>query len=262
VWQEQQTIAPERLEPGPEGEVVPVSFRLPVDAPPTRSDDPNDKIVWRLEASASLAGIDYDEQFEVPVAVALPGKTPAREAEAASVAAPARPETSGILVEPLPEGGTRFVLPRCRNIRVILVTALFSGIFCAGTAIFFVLVPWDLRRNPFEVFVGSVFGVVLVPLTLLMLLITLFTIFLRTSVVAGPAGLAITRRLLGLSWSSAASTREIGGITLSVGLQIGMTPYYDLKIARATGRPLTISAMLRDKREAEWLAAEIRRSLR
>src|SRR5947208_8578977 len=54
VWQEQQTIAPEGLQPGPEGEVVPVSFRLPFDAPPTRSDDPNDKIVWRLEASASL----------------------------------------------------------------------------------------------------------------------------------------------------------------------------------------------------------------
>ncbi len=45
-------------------------------------------------------------------------------------------------------------------------------------------------------------------------------------------------------------------------MQVGMIPYYDLKIGRATGRPLTISTMLRDKREAEWLAAEIKRSLR
>ena len=255
VWQEEQTVGRESLEPGPDGENVPVSFRLPFDAPPTRSDNPNDRIVWRLEASARLAGVDYDEQFEIPVAPAPPGATPADDPRTTPGSAPARPETSRILVEPVAEGGTRFVLPPCRNIRAILVTALFSGIFCGAAVLFFVLVPWDLHRNPFGVFVTGVIGVVLV-------LITLFTIFLRTSVVAGPSGLAITSRLLGLSWSSAAPTREIGDITLRVGMQVGMTPYYDLKIGRATGRPLTISTMLRDKREAEWLAAEIKRSLR
>jgi len=262
VWQEEQTVGRERLEPGPDGENIPVSFRLPFDAPPTRSDNPNDRIVWRLEASAPLAGVDYDEQFEIPVAPAPPGTIPEAEARTTSSRAPARPETSGILVEPVPEGGTRFVLPRCRNIKAILVTALFSGIFCGAAALFFVLVPWDLHRNPFGVFVGGVIGVVLVPFTLLMVLITLYTIFLRTSVVAGPTGLALNSSLLGLTWSSATPTREIGDITLKVGMQVGTTPYYDLKIARATGRPLTISTMLRDKREAEWLAAEIKRSLR
>ncbi len=140
VWQEEQMVARESLEPGPDGEIVPVSFILPFDAPPTKNDNPNDRIVWRLEASARLAGVDYDEQFEVPVAPALPGKLPPRDAQTASVRVPARPETSGILVEPVPEGGTRFVLPPCRNIRAILVTALFSAIFCAGAALFFVLV--------------------------------------------------------------------------------------------------------------------------
>jgi hypothetical protein len=235
---------------------------MPFDAPPTRSDNPSDRIVWRLEASARLAGVDYDEQFEIPVAPAPPGTIPEAEARTTPASAPRRPETSGILVEPVPEGGTRFVLPPCRNIRAILVTALFSGIFCGAAVLFFVLVPWDLHTNPFGVFVVGVIGVVLVPFTLLMMLITLYTIFLRTSIVAGPLGLTITSHLLALSWSSATPTREIGDITLKVGMQVGTSPYYDLKIARAAGRPVTISTMLRDKREAEWLAAEIKRSLR
>ncbi len=85
---------------------------------------------------------------------------------------------------------------------------------------------------------------------------------MHTSVVANAAGLAIVYRLLGLSWSLKAHSGEIGDIALNVGMQVGMTPYYDLKITRATGRALTVSAMLRDKREAEWLAAEINKALR
>ena len=260
VWQEEQTVAREGLEPGPEGEVVPVSFRLPLDAPPTRTDNPNDRIVWRLEARAHLAGVNYDEQFEVPVSPAPRGTAPA--APPAAATAPSRPETSRIVVEPCPEGGTRFVLPAGRNIRATLVIALFACIFCGGGGLFFYLVRSGLRGNLFGLLVTGVIGVVLVPFTFLLVLITLYIGFLRTSVVAGPAGLAITFHLLGLSWSVRAPSAEIGDITLKVGMQVGMIPYYDLKIARATGRPITISSTLRVKREAEWLAPEIKKSLR
>jgi hypothetical protein len=132
VWQEEQTVARENLQPGPEGEVVPVSFRLPIDAPPTRSDNPNDRIVWRLEARARLAGVDYDERFEVPVAAAPPGKAPSLVRQTGAIPAPTRPETSRIIVEPCPDGGTRFVLPAGRNIKATLVMALFAAISAAA----------------------------------------------------------------------------------------------------------------------------------
>ncbi len=262
VWQEEQTVAREGLEPGPDGEVIPVSFRLPVDAPPTRSDNPNDRIVWRLEARARLAGVDYDERFEVPVSAAPPGESTSRDQQSGAVPAPTRPETSRIIVEPCPEGGTRFVLPAGRNIKATLVMALFASIFCGGGGLFLFLVRSGLRGNVFGIIVGSVIGIVLVPVTLLLILITLHTGFLRTSVWAGPAGLTIASRLLGLSWTLRAPSGEIGDIALKVGMQVGMTPYYDLKIGRANVRALTIAAMLRDKREAEWLAAEIKAALR
>jgi hypothetical protein len=262
VWQEEQTVAREALEPGPDGEVVPVSFRLPFDAPPTRSDNPADRILWRLQARARLAGVDYDELFEVPVAAAPPGKAPSLDPRPGTAAAPSRPETSRIIVEADPEGGTRFVLPAGRNARATLVLALFAFIFVGGGALFFYLVRSGLRENVFGLFVTGVIGIVIAPFTLLLVLLTVYTGFLRASVTAGPAGLAITSRLLGLSWTLRAPRADCGDVALSIGMQVGTTPYYDLKIARRADRPLTISARLRDKREAEWLAAEITRALR
>jgi hypothetical protein len=58
VWQDEQTVARESLEPGPEGAVVPFSFELPLDASPTRYDTPGDTVLWRLEARARLSGVD------------------------------------------------------------------------------------------------------------------------------------------------------------------------------------------------------------
>ena len=256
VWQEERTVGREALEPGPEGESVPVSFRLPFDAPPTRGDNPDDRILWRLEARARLAGVDYDEMFEVPVAAALPGKEPARAQQDAPVSAPARPETSRIVVEPDPAGGTRFLLPGGRNVEATLVVAFFTMLFAGGAGLFF-----SLSGSALD-FVGLVIGGVVAGFTLLLVFLTLCSAFLRTTVVAGPAGLAVTSHLLGLSWTATTPAREVSDIKLSVGMQVGLTPYYDLKIARAGDRPMTIFAALRDKREAEWLAAAMRAALR
>jgi hypothetical protein len=46
-----------------------------------------------------------------------------------------------------------------------------------------------------------------------------------------------------------------------VRMQAGSTPLYDLVIELASGGRATVSAMLRDRREAEWLAGAIRCSL-
>jgi hypothetical protein len=81
-------------------------------------------------------------------------------------------------------------------------------------------------------------------------------------VIASRAGLTIASSVFGLSWHVNVPAAEVGGLKLNVGMQVGMTPYYDLKIARPDARPLTISTMLRDRREAEWLAAEVLKALR
>jgi len=45
---------------------IPVDFTLPTDAAPTQSD-PHHSILWRLQASAQVPGVDFHCQFEIPV---------------------------------------------------------------------------------------------------------------------------------------------------------------------------------------------------
>jgi len=255
-------VSSDAVEAGPEGALVQVSFGLPFDAPPTRADNPRDRILWRLKACARLSGVDYDEVFEVPVSAAPAGAAQADKSRNAPQPAPGRPDASRILIEADPSGGTRFVLPAFRNLKASLVTGLFASIFVGGAVLFFHTIRSALHGSWFGLLVSGAIGIVLVPFTLLLVLVALHTGFVGTRVLVGPAGLAITSRIFGLSWTQSAPADDVGNISLKIGMQVGMVPYYDLKIERRSGRPLTISAMLRDKREAEWLAAEIRKSLR
>ena len=192
VWQEEQTVAREGLEPGPEGAVVPVSFQLPLDAPPTRSDNSDDRILWRLQARARLAGVDYDEQFEVPVAAAPSGTTPAADPQA--VAPAERPESSRIVVEPDPAGGTRFLLPAARNAGAKLVSIFYACLFSGFAALFMILARTQVR-GILAGFIPWVLGIILVPFALVMVLVALHTCLLSTSVTVSSTGVAVKSRV-------------------------------------------------------------------
>jgi hypothetical protein len=55
---------------------------------------------------------------------------------------------------------------------------------------------------------------------------------------------------------------EIAEVTTRIGMQAGSTPYYDLVLVRTDGKRVNAGRGLRDKREAEWLAASMREALR
>jgi hypothetical protein len=46
---------------------IPVAFRLPADAQACDDTDSNNRVLWRLRLSATVPGVDYVSQFEVPV---------------------------------------------------------------------------------------------------------------------------------------------------------------------------------------------------
>lgn len=69
---EEDLWSEERREPwrgsGADGRLrVPVVFDLPPDLPPTEMLPEDDRVLWRLEVSAAMPGVDYAAQFEVPV---------------------------------------------------------------------------------------------------------------------------------------------------------------------------------------------------
>jgi hypothetical protein len=265
VWQDEQTVPPHALLAGPDGPVVPVAFVLPNGAPPTRETNPNDRIVWRLHASAVLPGVDYGGQFEVPVGGGGTGpKAGAGGHDALSIPVPAgaqaRPEASCVVVEPLPEGGTCYLLPAGRHPGAAIGLGAFTLLFGSmPAAILFFMAP----RTGASIFglIPFLFAAVFLGFALLLAFLTLYIAFLSTRVTAAPGRLSITCRLLGLSWTRTLASSDVRELRLKVGMQAGTTPYYDLLVELASGGRATVSAFLRDRREAEWLAGAIRCSL-
>jgi hypothetical protein len=54
---------------------------------------------------------------------------------------------------------------------------------------------------------------------------------------------------------------ELKDIVLKIGMQSGDRLWYDLYAVRTNGRKLDVGGGIRDKREAEWIAAQLRRAL-
>lgn len=52
---------------GKKGTEVPISFEVPADLPPSPPHKTEDRILWELDASAELPGLDYEVSFEIPV---------------------------------------------------------------------------------------------------------------------------------------------------------------------------------------------------
>ena len=68
LWQDVQRVqgqpfrAPARMETH-----IPIAFRISGDAPPSDESDSANRVVWRLQVSADVPGINYESGFDVPV---------------------------------------------------------------------------------------------------------------------------------------------------------------------------------------------------
>jgi hypothetical protein len=68
LWEEAQTVQGVLSRGSAAMEThIPVAFRLPAEVEPYDVTDSTNQIVWRLQATASVPGVDYESQFEVPV---------------------------------------------------------------------------------------------------------------------------------------------------------------------------------------------------
>src|SRR5262249_2563728 len=67
LWQVDKNVSSGAIEPGPLGRAIPVEFELPADALITDHNNLNDQILWLLHAQADVPGVDYKDDFELPV---------------------------------------------------------------------------------------------------------------------------------------------------------------------------------------------------
>ncbi len=80
LWEESKNIPATSLVHGPLDTIIPVEFTIPSDALQTDDDNPNDKIQWSLNVKADVPGVNYSDEFELPVF---------RQAQSAEAPAPA-----------------------------------------------------------------------------------------------------------------------------------------------------------------------------
>ena len=83
------------------GTEVPISFEVPADLPPSPPYETEDRMLWELDASAELSGLDYEVSFEIPVfepedTAAESDGTPASEAEDVTRGAEEDSEDAGL----------------------------------------------------------------------------------------------------------------------------------------------------------------------
>ncbi len=257
LWQEEKRVAGQRGAGGPRDGMVtniPVAFRIPADAAPCDERNANDRIVWRLRASASVPGVDYESMFEVPVfrtaasdappsaeTERLLGEEPSAAAWTQSPDSPIRVTTNG--------SGTEVLFPAGRNRGAALGVVLGAAIWGAVvTAVFVLDAPLVFKA----VFLLGELLIAYAAIRLWFRVVRVTADRQRLSVAVG-LGTPGAPRIV--------PTAEVADVELRIGMQSGERVWYDLYVVRSDGRKFEAGSGIRDKREAEWIAAKLREAL-
>lgn len=260
VWQEEHVVDRELQGGDFMSTRAPISVALPADAKETTTDDPRDRILWLLEVSADVFGVDYKASFEVPVFHAdsvrplaedyVEGEDWAERYRRSEERGPAghwAPESeSGVQIERLAHGAKEFYFPPARNvgaaISITLFTTLWSGVI------------WLLVEQEAPIVFPIAFGL----FDVLLILACLSLWFGSTRTRLDGEGITVTSRVFGVGSSKVISARDVEALDLSIGMQSGKTPYYDIVARCRGGRKVSLGSAVRDKREAERLVDEMK----
>ena len=255
LWEEERRVqgVPSRTATGMMTN-VPIAFRLPSDATVSDGSNPKHCVVWQLRLLAEVPGVDYDSVFEVPVFRTAASDQPltAEEERLTSDSlneAPYQQPPDSRIVVTTNRRGTEVFFPAARN----------PGP-AAGLTVF--LVVW-LAAVGLQVYLGAP---ALFPITSglfgLLILVGVLDLWLGVSRVTGDAGtLTVATGYLYPSRERSFSASDVADVVSMMGMRSGRVPYYDIVILRKNGKKIRAGRAVRDKREAEWLAARIRAAL-
>ncbi|HKU62963.1 MAG TPA: hypothetical protein VJQ44_17310 [Gemmatimonadales bacterium] len=253
LWQEEQRVdgRPSRTARGM-ATMLPVRFPIPPDALPCDDRNSRDTVLWRLEVSAEVPGVDYASAFEVPVFRTAESDRPRTDVETAAAQAIA---DQAAHFEPGPEcriqvtrnrRGTEIVFPAARNRGAALDLTLFLALWLGAVAAMVLLGAPVIFPLVFGLFAALLIRAVL-------------DLWLGVArVTAGDGAVLVASGLLTPGRERRVPSPEVAEVVTRIGMQAGGTPYYDVVLVRRDGKKLVAGRGIRDKREAEWVAGLIR----
>lgn len=255
LWEDEAVMIRGVLDEDTSRTAIPVGFPIPADG--LESDDANPKsyIYWQLQARAKVPGLDYRATFIVPVyrTADTPQRTPAPQVDpVAAYRAPVplqtAPSLPGISLRQIP-GGLELRFRAARNpttaIMLTLMTILFSTIGAAAG------------------YYGGIwfFGILFSLIGFLLLIASARAWLLATRISIANGFVRLETRFPGLRRTRTMPVRDIADVLCTVGMTSGQTAFYRLQFKTTAGRTLTAASGISKKKEAEWLADQIRAAL-
>lgn len=240
LWQDEQTVEHGPM-PSPHGMRVPFRFDIPWECEPTDLTNPDDSVIWKLEASAEVPGIDYKASFDLPVMRTEGGRDELGPRVHSALAwQPPREIAVGpdaILIRP----GSRF------SDWVFVV--VFFPIWFAGLAF--------VRQFGAPLFIVLFFAAIGV----LVALIILDFLVGRTALTFDRTRLTTRRTWLGLGRRITIPAAEITRLETHIGSTFGNRAYHDVRAVLRNGRTRRVAKHIANKRDAEMLAERLAQGL-
>jgi hypothetical protein len=263
LWQQEKNVPPSALMIGPAGSLIPVEFEIPEEAYETNHDVPSDQLLWMLHAHADVPGVDYSEDFEIPVfrstAKAARASAALGDADwtpefrphfgagapvADSLAAPAHPK---VVISTAPEGATEFYFPAFRNPG----RTLFLLLFTAGwTAVVYFLAHSNAPR---------LFPVVFGLFDLMLVYGCMQGLFGRARIVVGSGKLVSQRGTFSMGTGAEIPFSDIESVHAAAGVQNSnaWSASFMIQLKTRSGRTLKLADSIADREEARWIVGQI-----
>lgn len=251
LWQDHATVTQDLLAHQADKTAVPVQFTLPRDCPEASWDACNPCIVWRLNITADLPGVDLNETFELPVF--RTAESPAAGSEPLEhtprwtkpVDQYQPPTGTRIRLQISPTGGCVAEFPAARNVGSIIAIMLFGAVF--GGALYFMI----LKHAPI------IFLIVFSFVDFIVVVAVLNMLFHSSRIEADGQSLRVTDSWVFFKKKASYTLTEITDIAAKRGMQSGNKTYFDVKLQLKTGREITLGSSVPDMEYATWLAAVI-----
>ena len=260
LWQTEQNVSSGAMGMDPFSRTIPVDFAIPADAYVTDHDNSSDQVFWLLHAQADIPGIDYSDDFELPVfktsfSVEQASADSSSEtsgfaagtsddSNAVSVAAPAHPK----VIISSQDGGTEFYFPAFRTPS----RALFLFIF----AVIWTGVVYFLFHSKAPLFFPIIFG-----LMDLFVILGLFHVAFGTARIrVGNGEILSTKRVLGIGSTKHFLFSEVDAIVaVTSGQQGGAqgNSMYAIRLRTKNSRRVTLADEISSRQEARWIVSQI-----
>ena len=262
LWQADKNVPSGAVGPGPLGRTIPVDFELPSEALNTDHRNPSDQILWLLHAAADVPGVDYSDDFEVPVFRTASSSRPASESSSQPSAnfgfatMPSLDVDSGEVPRPartkvvvsMRDGGTEFYFPAFRSPGRALVLLLVSLIF--GGAVYLLL----HSRVPFL-------------FTVFFILADIFIVYGFFSVAFGNARILVgsgeirsRKSIFGIGAEKRTPFSEIASIVAVASLQQGGntdSSVHSIRMLTKSGKKITLADEISNRQEARWVVSQL-----